>query len=115
MNRPFDFIDGKKLDINNQSHRDIVIKRNKELQKALDEGVFIFESNNVKIKVITRVTIDCLVCGSAIDEENVENFEDVCDGYYSKLPTVKCSCCKASYHYHERHENYHLKIPKQKK
>lgn len=114
MTRPFDLIDGKKIDLNNQSHRNIVIQRNKTLQKALEEGICILDKI-VNIKVITRVTIDCLVCGSTIDEDNVEDFKDVMNEYPSRLPTIKCSCCKTSYHYHKNDDTYNLSIPKPKK
>lgn len=110
MSRPFDFIEGKKVDLNNQQHRDVIIQRNKELQKAIDEGISIFETNNLKVKIISRVEITCYVCGSHIEEDDVNDLDDVYNSYPDKyLPKLlKCNCCKAKYSYHSHSDSYYV-------
>ena len=93
MSRPFDYIDNKKIDLTIQEHRDVVIKRNKELQQRLKEGIYIFDDSKIKASIIVRIELLCFVCGTQIEEDSKENLDDF-DLSNKNFPTLKCDCCK---------------------
>lgn len=59
MKRPFDFIHGEKVDVNNPEHQKVIIDRNNKLQKALNLGLLDF---NTSIRL--EVELECPKCGS---------------------------------------------------
>lgn len=115
MSKPFDFIDGKKVDLNNQLHRDIIIQRNKKLQKGIDEGIYIFDSKDLKIKIIARVEIDCLVCGSHVEEDEDNDIDDAYNKFADNLlpKSFKCVTCKSSYHFDSKEDSYYVRPHKE--
>ena len=110
---PFELIDDKKIDLCNQHHRDIVIQRNKELEKCIAEGL---ELSKVKMEVIFRVKLECKKCGTLLEEDDTETLDDIDVFDYEitrHFPTLKCTNirCQTKYVYSELAENYKLRIP----
>lgn len=106
MLRPFDLIDGKKIDLSIQSHRDEVVKRNKALEKAIKNGI---EFYDCRVKISLNVKLNCPVCGFDAEGE----VEDDYDGYFEIekfIPTIECSCCKTKFYYSKIDDTYDLKI-----
>lgn len=110
MKRPFDYVNDKKIDLSLQEHRDEVLKRNKELQEVVKNGIYI-NDYKIKVKVIVRVEIPCFVCGTHLEEDSTEDFEDFTLNY-SNFPTLKCSCCKTVYDYDLKNDRYNVNLKK---
>lgn len=110
MKRPFDFIDNKKIDLSNQAHRDEVIKRNKALQNVIENGIEIYR---LPVSITTRINIECHVCGSQAEGELCRDYESYYDPE-DNIPSLKCDCCKSTYHYHKNSEAFFLNVFKDK-
>lgn len=110
----FDYIDGKKVDLGNPVHRDVIIQRNKALQHAVENGLDIEYGYDSKCKVVVRITteIQCLKCGDNITENKDEDFEDVVDNLESYIPTVKCDNCGTKYSYYVHDGDFCVTLPK---
>ena len=93
---PFDKIDGKPIDLKNPLHRDIIVARNKNLEFALRDGLAIEEC---RVSIAVRLELDCLKCGTRLDEENNQNW----DGYdiivSKNIPNLKCPECHSCYNF----------------
>lgn len=104
----FDFIKNEKIDLSRQDHRDVVIERNKKLLKALKDGIHI---EDIRVKVIVRVSFDCIKCGQQLQEDETELY----DGYFEveeSMPYLKCSCCGTKYNYDRMRDGYDVGVPK---
>lgn len=114
--REFDKVNGKKIDLNNKHHRDVVLQRNKELQHAVDNGLEpkYVQASICKIKVRITTEIYCLKCGDYVEAENHADFEDVPDELGDHVPDVKCHGCATRYTYHPSDGFFHLSFPKTK-
>lgn len=108
-NRPFDYVDGSPVNLNNELHVKEVISRNKKLQYFLDSKPELFELEpTIRISVV----VDCPRCGGemsqdiSIDEEDSNFIED-------HITHIKCETCKAAFHKSLRNRShYNLRIPK---
>ena len=108
MKRPYNYINGEIIDVNNPEHQKIVILRNKNLEAAKRTGLLI---GDAKVKVELSVAIECANCGTSIylkqHLDNEEIFEDV----YSSLPEeLECHCCEASLGIYK--DSYFINVPK---
>lgn len=88
--------DGKPIDLNDPKDRELVIKRNKFLQDAIDTGVQLYD---VEVKASINIEFPCFKCGSAVELSNSPQLED---GYYvieleELFVKVKCSCCGSKF------------------
>ncbi|WP_130735498.1 hypothetical protein [Flavobacterium sp. J27] len=112
MKRAFDYVGKEKIDLSKQKHRDVVIQRNKTLEHFLKNDICIYDNKGLlEIKVTFTVTINCLVCGNAIDADKNVDFEEIS---IIHLPVVKCKCCETSYHYSNKNEVYQISLKKVK-
>lgn len=110
MGFPFQKIDGKPIDLNNQQHRDIVMQRNKKLEYAIENGLCV---TKVKINVFVDVEFDCLKCGTSLDERvsiehGVDIFEFELDSELGGS-SVKCKCCETRYVYSSLKELFYVR------
>lgn len=114
--RVFDKIDGKKIDLSNKHHRDVVLQRNKELEQAVENGLEPNYGRDSKCKITVEITteITCLKCGENIQNTKYKNYEDVVNDIDEFVPTVSCTECGTKYSYHPAEENFHVAIPKPK-
>ncbi len=96
MSVPFDYVNGEKVDLSKQSHRDEVIKRNKNLEKLMSERLdlsFITQEVNVNFNC------ECPKCGSKIEyETDIE----ICwsNGHIdldNHIGTIECGSCNFRY------------------
>lgn len=116
MGFPFEKIDGKPIDFNNQQHRDIVIKRQKTLNNTLENGLCI---TKVRVNIKVEVEFQCVKCGNDISEYLIQDYG--IDIYEFELDLsivgthVKCLCCKTKYVYSYRDEVFYLKLADQLK
>lgn len=108
MRRPFDFINNEKIDLSKQSHRDEVVKRNKTLQNVIENGIDLYK---IPVRIITRITIQCHVCGSEAEGELSRDYETYYDPE-DNIPSLKCDCCKSTYNYHNNSEAFFLNVYK---
>lgn len=104
MATPFDKIKGEKIDLSRQDHRDEIIKRNKKLELAIDRGIY----SGVKIEIEITSKLDCLKCGSSIEETSYHVEIDDC--IEENIPSVTCGNCKTIYSYEDREGIYYPKI-----
>ena len=111
MKRPFDYIDGKKIDLSNLKHRDIVINRNKKLEKSLREGL---AENHAKIEITITASLDCIVCGTSIETSEYDTYDYTDYHIHENIPTIKCSCCKTKYIYDSREYIFSVYLDKPK-
>lgn len=98
--RPFDLIDGKKIDLDNDLHRKVVRRRNKDLNEAIKNG-----TNYYILKKHLTLELKCLKCGTLLSAET-SSLED-CDPIE---PSVECKPCKIRYSYDYKNKNYKLII-----
>jgi len=87
---------GKPIDLNDPKDCEIVIKRNKFLQEAIDNGVQLYD---VEVKASINIEFPCFKCGSPIELTNIPCLEN---GYYvleleELFTKVKCSCCGSKF------------------
>jgi hypothetical protein len=110
MSTPFDKIKGEKVDLSRQDHRDEIIKRNKKLQSAIENGIY----SGVKIEIEITTTMDCLKCGKSLDDTNYHIELDDC--IEENIPNVTCGNCETIYRYNDVEGIYYptLKVKKLK-
>jgi hypothetical protein len=112
MNVPFDEINGEQIDLTNQSHRDEIIRRNKVLDKAVNDGV---ELDKIKVTILIDVEFQCVKCGTNI-EHRKHNY-DIDDFDFSiedNMPTIKCKGCSTKYCYNDKKSVYDVILVKPK-
>ena len=109
---PFEYINGLPFDKDNYRHRDIVIERNKRLEKALTEGV-ILDDKKLFISIKISVELECLKCGTEINaKENLDSIVDVIHfDTYDYMPNMKCKCCGTKYKFDETNLVYQMYVP----
>ena len=102
MSRAFDLINGDKIDLNNEVHRQIVINRNKTLEKALKEDL-----ETDKLSVTLNIYLDCVKCGNTLNTTKYDlDPESLFDGNVAdELPRIKCAECGTSYSIYENEFN----------
>ena len=113
--RPYNFINGEKVNLKNEDHVKVVLDRNKKLARFHNSKFDLFE---IEPEITISVKIECPCCGSdmtqdiTIDSEDSEIIED-------HITSVKCDTCKASVSKllqgHFLQNLYRLKIPKTNK
>ncbi len=109
MKRPFDYINGNKIDVNNPEHQEVILHRNRKLESAKKIGLII---GDTKVKVTVTVELECPRCGTTLENESdyldpYEVQEEVIDVLPQKL---KCGCCKSKFNIYKF--SYHIKTPK---
>ena len=96
---PFELIDGQPINLNLQSHRDMVIQRNKNLEYAIQNGI---ELSAINVEVSVEVSINCLKCGwgivSTITDTRVHIDDFKLEKTVQQKPIV-CACCETKYRY----------------
>jgi endogenous inhibitor of DNA gyrase (YacG/DUF329 family) len=108
MNRPFDYIKCEKIDVNNPAHQEVVIQRNKKLQKAVESGISLYE-------FILNISYEfqCPNCGTLIQEDESIDDRDFYEEIVDVLPkTIECDCCDAQFYLKTSEQKYTCKIPK---
>lgn len=113
MGFPFEKIDGKPIDVNNQQHRDIVIQRNKKLEFAIDNGLSV---EKVTFEVEVDIKLSCLKCGSSL-QSTIRSYYVDCISTYDLEDEIsgnkiECGCCQTSYTYNSRTKTFSVKLPK---
>lgn len=108
MNRPYDYINEKIIDVNNPIHQKIVIQRNKKLANAKTNGMLIAD----EVKVSIKVAFECPNCGTQITKQNTQlDTEEIFKDVYENLPKeIECHCCKATFGIYK--DSYHISLPK---
>lgn len=102
--REFDYVNEKKIDLKNQDHVEMVIKRNKGLEKAFLEGFSVY---NILYKSI--MLFDCLKCGNEIKSEVDFEMGYQCMYIDELTPAiVTCDTCNTTYTLDD--DVYRLKI-----
>lgn len=104
----FDFINGEKIDLTKQSHRDIVIQRNKELQSAIENGLDLF---NTKVSVQVNVEFNCLKCGDSVHGSHMEQWDGSGAEVEEIIPSCTCTTCKTKYRYFKSEEAFYPVMP----
>lgn len=90
--RPYNFINGEKVNLKNEDHVKVVLDRNKKLARFHNSKFDLFE---IEPEITISVKIECPCCGSdmtqdiTIDSEDSELIEE-------HITSVKCDTCKAS-------------------
>lgn len=109
MSVPFEKINGEKIDLSRQDHRDEIIKRNKDLDNAVKNGMF----SGVNLTVSIVCQIECLKCGSLIEgkSSNIDLNSDL----YEEVPIVRCGYCKTKYVYNITEELFFPRTESKKK
>lgn len=108
MKTPFEMINGDPVDLFIQEHRDIVMQRNKTLEKALKEGCILPPD---AIKVNIHVEFDCLKCGSNVYEIHYEEFDNFIEfDPGQSVPHPTCSTCQTRYKYDHLDARFYPKI-----
>lgn len=111
MRNSFDYINGEKVDLTNQKHRDIVIQRNKTLGKALKNGV---TPENTKVSINVTVEIECLKCGNHVSETDYGQWEFEDYDLERNMPTATCQTCKTRYIYNSTEYCFDVFLQKEK-
>ncbi len=109
METPFSYINGEKINLNRQDHRDEIIKRNKKLESAVKNGM---DYSHFNIEVNVTAELNCLKCGNHVEHTSyhIELDDDVEDN----VPVLKCNSCETRYVY-DSHEQIFYPRLKQKK
>lgn len=110
MSNRFNLINGEKIDLKRQDHRDEIIKRNKKLESAIKNGIY----SGVKIEIEITTKLECLKCGNHIEDTNYHVELDDC--IEENIPNVTCGNCETNYRYDDVQGIYYprLKLKKQK-
>ncbi len=96
MSVPFDYINNEKIDLTKQSHRDEVIKRNKNLEKIMSERL---DFSFITQEVTVSFKCECPKCGSEIEHETEI---ETCwtNGHIdleSNVGSIECGSCNFRY------------------
>jgi len=96
MSVPYDKINGEKIDLSKQSHRDEVVKRNKKLEKLMSERL---DLSFITQEVTVSFETECPKCGSQIEyETEIETCWS--NGHIdldSNVGTIECDSCDFRY------------------
>lgn len=112
MDAPFNYIDGKPINLELQSHRDEVIYRNKTLLKALDAGL---ELSKISVSLFVDFEFQCVKCGTNITERIYGTYVEITEfdlEVLSQKEKIKCPCCKTTYRYDQFNQNFTVVLPK---
>jgi|GEM_PF-3339054 hypothetical protein len=110
MGFPFEKIDGKEIDLSNKNHRDIVIQRNKELNKVLENGLPI---SDVNINLTLEAVFNCFKCGTRLSLSYTNHSIDVFTTeieHQLSGKSITCGCCKTKYKYSYRDEVFYATL-----
>lgn len=105
MSTPFDYVNGQKLDLSRDDHRQVVIHRNRELENAIAWGLPFHEVKSYRIA--STVVLTCLKCGSDCEATYEAEF---IHWDYDHRPSITCECCGTQYHYHDPEQTYDIKL-----
>lgn len=84
-------INGEKIDLKRQDHRDEIIRRNKKLESAIKNGIY----SGVKIEIEITAKLECLKCENHIEGTNYHvELDDCIEG---NIPNVTCDNCETIY------------------
>ena len=108
MKRPFDFIGKELIDLNNEAHRKVVLKRNKDLAKAIKRGLELFD---IEISISCEAT--CLKCGGHLESVASFGFDDFGDyeDMTEAIPSMKCGICLTVYKYNITEQSFFPRMP----
>lgn len=93
-NRPYDYIDGVKIDVDNPDHQQVIIKRNKKLKNALDSSHYLPDLIRYET-VHFNFDWKCPACGKVNEYQNEVN--DLCDidvnvSLVDYVGSLECCC-----------------------
>lgn len=111
---PFSTINGKKIDLNLQEHRDVIVKRNKILEKATKGGL---ENSAYSVEIVTTVKLYCLKCGTPVKKFKsieVEPEETEYVDVDANMPSLICPECSMKYNFNYHQSNYYPKLNSKK-
>ncbi|MFB9055038.1 hypothetical protein ACFFVB_18300 [Formosa undariae] len=117
MTKPFDYYKSEvPLDLTNQLHRDLVVKRNKNLETALKNNIPL---DKVSLTIRASIVITCVKCGTAFREYNesridTENQSTQSLDIDSCMPDLECYCCKTKYKFDPYKQSFKVMVPKPK-
>lgn len=76
MKRPYDTIKGEPIDLNNKSHVDEIIKRNKKLEIFTREGIEL--TIDCTVKITAEASFECPKCGTLVFFRNNTRLSWLC-------------------------------------
>lgn len=95
MYRPFDYINGKKIDVNNPEHQSIIIKRNKNLEAIVSNE---FQLDELTNEVDLSFKTDCPKCGTKIHYETTIDIDwRLIQNIADHVEDINCTSCNFKY------------------
>ncbi|MBT0607610.1 hypothetical protein [Aequorivita echinoideorum] len=109
MKRPFDTINGEKVDFNNPEHVKIILERNKRLENLSSKH---FELYNLKPKLTVNIEFECPACGYLIEKDNEIDPDDMEEPISEHFTGFSCKCCGVKIGKILFSDSYKLSVPK---
>lgn len=95
MTRPFDTINGEKVDFNNPDHIKVILDRNKKLEYFASNK---FELHELGPRITISVEFKCPSCGATVEEDfrngNADNLDEP---LIDHILDFKCNCCQTKF------------------
>ncbi|MGJ1368205.1 hypothetical protein [Sphingobacterium spiritivorum] len=102
---------GEPIDLSKEEDVQLILKRDRKLQNALDNGLEIHELN---VKSYVSIKFQCVKCGSSVG--NLAEAENDSSGtgadWFFLLERISCDCCGTVYRWSEKHDLIKVSLPK---